>query len=1626
MSEFEIKTGAVQNKADDIVHIATQIENIAQQCDAICSEMSSETSMSMVKAKLRNIILEVRREVAITENMGSVLLEICQMYEKCERTILNGQTEKKNIEDILKYFSEATRKLIENIVFWPGGINGKISVYDGDPVNMCTGNYVDYVEEFSFYHSLNLSFSRYYNSMLLQQGSLGVGWQHNYESYLDIGKDEIDVHWGNGEIEKFHLDKDNNYHSVFGSYDSISISGENYLYTRKNEYKYLFNTEGLLIKIFDNNQNAITFEYENGKLKTASDQYQNSIFYEYNDDGLLICVSDTTGRSINLFYEDVFLTRVQSIDEHNSIYDYDIAGRLTSYLDTNSKIIFSIYYDEYNRVIRQEFADHVILQYKYGENYVELVREDGTKITYYHDESGRHICTEFLGTKEEYCYNDQNHRTTYIDENGKNYIRYFDENGNIISFINPMGEETKYFYEAHTAEPVKMILADGEKREASYDDVGNIKTLCDECGNITEFKYNIYGQVVGIINPDASFYTFSYDEKGNLIEECDECGCVTKYYYDEYGNVKEKKSPTGISRFYTYSAAGDLLSYTNGEGNTRYYKYNERHQVIEVTDFDGYSEQWKYNRRGFLTEHIDKCGNSVEYKYDSFGNRIGIKMPNGGEIIRSFNEKNQLIKEIDLDGECTEYQYDAVGNCVTYQKGEYIIHFAYDDMGRIVRKSDNVGYSENALWNSRGNILEMNTEEGKQLTCIYDSAGRCVKQRNIYGKTTEYEYDVMGRVIKIKDENGRISSYKYNSDGTLIKSSYADGSYIEFFYDADKKIIKKKFKNGNILKYKYDREKRITQISDNLGHTIDFEYDITGNVIRKKYPNGAIYEFQYTPIGKMNYIKDPLGNEIRYEYDCMNRLIHILRGNLSENAARQILKKATEEQNVFNKDDAYHILTYEYTKGGKLASRIDQSGCKDIYEYNDYGNMIRRISQEGENIEYFYYADGKVKGIKYPDLGEVAINYNYRGQIEKIQDWNGTINFLYDKFGRITEVCDVQENIISYNWEGSNKKQSIVYPDGQKKIYQYDEITRQTGIRAGEEEIRYRYDQNGRLMEKIMPNGISEEYDYYVNGRMRELIHKDANGYKMIYHYYYDSVGRLTKENVFDEKEDLTEEKKYIYDLLNRLTEVWKNNKKLLEYQYDIFGNRVKEVREGCITNYKYNELNQLIEIQIQKGEATDNIYLKYDKRGNLISEKGKSGKKQYIYNSADQLVKFISETGESVFYQYDALGNRIKEKRKFGFQSDIREYIYDYTRDYNNILMIRHNGNDTSYLWDDHLLAENTNGKNNYYQCDFLGSVKQIYNDDGLLFEKRSYDAFGNIEQGKIDENYPFGYTGLFFNSALGAYHTYSREYRTDWGRFIRRDADQFMHLGNPESVNLYTYCLNNPIIFTDLNGEDCYIFYCPEWENEAKNDQKQLAKQYGYSRDQVHLIPINSNQDLRNGWNAMGTENGQQVDIDTVVINSHANPRVLGYEGSKDYFTTGDISQLDNKNMDNLVLYGCNAGHADYSDDNVAASFSRKVNGAPVMASDGTVSPNLTFFNITKRSYSSKGDKHYKDWLPENSKRKNNGWMIYQYENGQVNTEVLKDKKMNLTDMVKELNKRRANEGRVLASCNRGIGGH
>ena len=132
---------------------------------------------------------------------------------------------------------------------------------------------------------------------------------------------------------------------------------------------------------------------------------------------------------------------------------------------------------------------------------------------------------------------------------------------------------------------------------------------------------------------------------------------------------------------------------------------------------------------------------------------------------------------------------------------------------------------------------------------------------------------------------------------------------------------------------------------------------------------------------------------------------------------------------------------------------------------------------------------------------------------------------------------------------------------------------------------------------------------------------------------------------------------------------------------------------------------------------------------------------------------------------------------------------------------------------------------------------------------------------------------------------------------------------------------------------------------------------------------------------------------DISAVVIDTHAGPKEL-YFGDIDHdkkddknenLYTNQIASLGNKNIDNLILLGCNAGHLDYKYTNVAAAFSKKTNGGYVMASDGTVGDE--FFGC----YLSADDDTFQDYCNrrrynEDCTAYNEGWIIYQNINNKV----------------------------------------
>jgi len=67
-----------------------------------------------------------------------------------------------------------------------------------------------------------------------------------------------------------------------------------------------------------------------------------------------------------------------------------------------------------------------------------------------------------------------------------------------------------------------------------------------------------------------------------------------------------------------------------------------------------------------------------------------------------------------------------------------------------------------------------------------------------------------------------------------------------------------------------------------------------------------------------------------------------------------------------------------------------------------------------------------------------------------------------------------------------------------------------------------------------------------------------------------------------------------------------------------------------------------------------------------------------------------------------------------------------------------------------------------------------------------------------------PFRYRGYYYDKETGLYYLNSRYYDSETGRFINADDPTmlFETAGIVGGANLYSYCLNNPVMYTDPSG--------------------------------------------------------------------------------------------------------------------------------------------------------------------------------------------------------------------------------
>ena len=265
---------------------------------------------------------------------------------------------------------------------------------------------------------------------------------------------------------------------------------------------------------------------------------------------------------------------------------------------------------------------------------------------------------------------------------------------------------------------------------------------------------------------------------------------------------------------------------------------------------------------------------------------------------------------------------------------------------------------------------------------------------------------------------------------------------------------------------------------------------------------------------------------------------------------------------------------------------------------------------------------------------------------------------------------------------------------------------------------------------------------------------------------------------------------------------------KTFTYAYDDAGN-ITEKKEYSYTTGSLANKTPLDIVSYTYGDSTwgdlltsyDGQTITYDNIGNPLSYRGKT----LTWNGRQ-----LKSVGNTV-YTYDVNGLRTSKT--------VGNTTTYYTWEDGNLIH-QTDGTTSLHFWYGENGAEaftyitGNTSETYYYVKDALGNVIGIYDDTGDMLVRYDFDAWGRLRTtwyknddyaaySYIGNINPIRYKGYFYDRDTGFYYLQSRYYDPITGRFLNVDDvrilnDTYHLLGN----NMFSYCANNPVMFSDSTG--------------------------------------------------------------------------------------------------------------------------------------------------------------------------------------------------------------------------------
>jgi|GEM_PF-835263 len=873
------------------------------------------------------------------------------------------------------------------------------------------------------------------------------------------------------------------------------------------------------------------------------------------------------------------------------------------------------------------------------------------------------------------------------------------------------------------------------------------------------FQYDSKGRITSFTNANKESINYEYTSDGKNVTKV----TVTKTLED--GKIAKTEKEYGSETNYAFP-----------KKVTEYY-----------TDNDGTlkssSSEMTYNMLLGVFSTVTEANQTTTLEYDNVGRLISVSLPSYTNVaisvpeygINSGNDAYETKQYYDYtDGAIfTDYK-DATNQGLATTMVKSGILFKKKGDTKQYRYSHNV-----TNYDGFGNLRE----EGAS-----DADG------NYYAKKM-IRYDNMLRPNYLEDAEGNENTYLYGPWGDLNETTDSFGNLFrndidiklkkEINYFVDKKNVEQFRQDSsnknlmeNIMESDLDDYGRVCKRSvypnwPNKTEAIaeNYTYDILGNLETyldpKQNKNGDGYtrKYIYDAMGRVKEVKDALDQITEVEYSALGNVKNIsIKKNETSKPVVLYTKEYDELSRITQREDPLlNTQNYEYNAAEQLEKYTDRKGSTFDYTYNEHNNVTIQngIPSEGTSCQYKYH---------YTNPNGVANIFEFKNGT-----FSGLTGYKYDREGRISKNSNqcVDKNYFSFlenSYDKSGKLLSNwIYNDESAKYYtnylynktrlQYVQMDgKQQPDTTGNNATEYQYLPNGKVQYVKYPklndgSELSTEYIYDKINRLDKVINWKGTQVLSQYSYGYDANGNITSID------DGTGAVTYTYDKLDRLEQIIKPGVDTTIYGYDLKGNR--ETISGTIPELKAQDVSYTWDVwnrleSVSAGDATINMSYRQD--GLRSVKKTPTNTVQYHYDGDGNVIA-ESENGQNISATYVWGSDRVLSKK------DIKT------------------------------------GKEYYYLYNGHGDVVQMVDKDGKIVNNYKYDEWGNTLVANEGVKNPFKYSGEIYDDETGLYYLRARYYDPEVGRFISEDSYEGT-IANPLSLNLYTYCYNDPISYIDPSG--------------------------------------------------------------------------------------------------------------------------------------------------------------------------------------------------------------------------------